>query len=328
MDVDRALCDQMRAQAGTEQMVRINTSVLRGFLHWGHQHGYFGALQAELLPRACSRPTPSIRRARSLVEGQAPREELARQTGQSERYVGDEDAPSRALVTSLRRALAEHFPRWGALAPELAANSGPRWGEQFQLTAHDVHLNGCGAFGPAHVHVDWQVDGSGSDDHPRGRRVRPKNTTRVVPVAAMSFTGYPLRARVAAALLEQSAGTNPEGLLFPAHEGGMLWYSSFNADHLLPAMEAAGWPVEHWREEYDRWDPESGRYVPCSSLRRNAVLPWHSLGHRFARICVDDMRMPEGELMAVGGWENIATVQNRYYKSGKDNMERGLGYFD
>jgi hypothetical protein len=129
-------------------------------------------------------PAPTIRRDRTLVEGQAPREEQARQTGQSERYVGDEDAPSRALVTSLRRALAEHFPRWGELAPELAANSGPRWGEQFQLTAHDVHLDGCGTFGPAHVHVDWQVDGSGSDDHPRGRRVRPKNgTTRVVPVA-------------------------------------------------------------------------------------------------------------------------------------------------
>ncbi len=32
--------------------------------------------------------------------------------------------------------------------------------------------------------------------------------------------------------------------------------------------------------------------------------------------------------MAIGGWENISTVQTRYYRSGKDNMERGLGYFD
>lgn len=32
--------------------------------------------------------------------------------------------------------------------------------------------------------------------------------------------------------------------------------------------------------------------------------------------------------MAVGGWENIGTVQTRYYRSGKDNMERGLSYFD
>lgn len=38
--------------------------------------------------------------------------------------------------------------------------------------------------------------------------------------------------------------------------------------------------------------------------------------------------MPEGELMAVGGWVNIGTVQTWYYRSAKDNMERGLGYFD
>ena len=29
--------------------------------------------------------------------------------------------------------------------------------------------------------------------------------------------------------------------------------------------------------------------------------------------------------MAIGGWENISTVQTRYYRSGKDNMRRGLG---
>lgn len=32
--------------------------------------------------------------------------------------------------------------------------------------------------------------------------------------------------------------------------------------------------------------------------------------------------------MAIAGWENIATVQTRYYRSGRDNMERGLSFFD
>jgi len=31
-----------------------------------------------------------------------------------------------------------------------------------------------------------------------------------------------------------------------------------------------------------------------------------------------------GELMVVGGWENIATVENRYYKSGQEHEESAL----
>ena len=52
--------------------------------------------------------------------------------------------------------------------------------------------------------------------------------------------------------------------------------------------------------------------------RRKAGPPWHSLRHRFVRIAVDIKKMPEGELMAVGGWESISTVQTRHYRSGKD----------
>lgn len=37
----------------------------------------------------------------------------------------------------------------------------------------------------------------------------------------------------------------------------MQWYAGFNGDHLLPAMEAAGWPVEHWVEEYPRWNDQA-----------------------------------------------------------------------
>lgn len=48
----------MRAQAGTDAMVRINTGVLRAFLMWGEQNEYFSPAQAELLPRACSMPAP------------------------------------------------------------------------------------------------------------------------------------------------------------------------------------------------------------------------------------------------------------------------------
>jgi hypothetical protein len=63
MDVDRPLCDKMRARGGTRNMVKQNTSVLRAFLRWGHRHEnkYFIAEQAELLLDGISMPSPSIK---------------------------------------------------------------------------------------------------------------------------------------------------------------------------------------------------------------------------------------------------------------------------
>lgn len=289
--------------------------------------GTITTLQAELLPRACSMPAPSLRRTAQLLEAPALTP-TARLNGQAPGYISDEDAPSRARITALATELDQACPSWGALATELAAGSGPRWGEQFQFTAFDAHPDGCAEYGHAHLHVDWQVDAAGTSGEEHGRRVRPKrDKRRAIPVPRLPITGFPLRDRAGVALAEQ-AGLNPEALLFPATGGGMHWYSGFNSDYLLPAMAAAGWPVEHWIEEYPRWDADARVYRTTTVRRRRAALPWHSLRHRFARTCVDILHLPEGELMAIGGWENISTVQTRYYRSGRDNMERGLSYFD
>jgi hypothetical protein len=39
---------------------------------------------------------------------------------------------------------------------------------------------------------------------------------------------------------------------------------------------------------------------------------------------IDRFGLEAGELMAVGGWENIATVENRYYRSGQEHEESAL----
>lgn len=212
MDVDRGLCDTMRAQGGTRRMVIQNTTALRGFLLWGYRHRnqYFTAAQAELLPHGVVMPNPSI-----LGTAMPKRRRRARAVGEHPEFVREEDAPSRGQVVVLGRELARLYPLWGELAPELAANSGPRWGEQFQLTAPDAHLHGCAADASPHLHLDWQIDPGADAADPVGRRTLPKgHKTRLAPVAELSFTGYRLRdalaARVEAALTEQAAGTNPE----------------------------------------------------------------------------------------------------------------------
>lgn len=115
--------------------------------------------------------------------------------------------------------------------------------------------------------------------------MRPKgDKARAIPVPRLTITGYPLRdvvrERVDAALEVHSAGQNPEALLFSATEGGMHCYTGFNSDCLLPAMEAAGWPVEHSLEEYPKWDTDAATYRTVTVERRKTLLPWHSLRHR------------------------------------------------
>lgn len=330
MDLDRAGCDRICQQSGTTSGVSEITTTLRSLLRWGYQNGYFTPAQVELLPRGGARPAPARPRTRVLIDdgGQARR---ARMNGQHPDYIAEEDCPDAARLARLGASFQEQFPLWGELACEFAAGTGARWGEQFQLTAPDVHLDGCHRYTSPHVHINWQIDSSRVAGE-EGRALPKGNKTRVVPIPKRSITGYrlrrALRERIEAARNEQLAGANPQALLFPAERGGLLWHTSFSGDHLLPAMIAAGLPVQTWMIHESVWDRASGRYLERERQERHAVYSWHSLRHRFARTCVDLKRMREGELMAIGGWENIGTVQTRYYRSGEENMRSGLHYFD
>ena len=193
MDLDRRLCDVIRSQAGTRTGVVENTNALRALLHWGYQDGYFTAAQVELLPRSSATPQPVHKTTRTIAAGDR-RVQRARKVGQAETYIEDEDCPNDAQIEALAKALDEHFPRWGALACELAANTGMRWGEQFQLTATDVHLDGCLRYRSPHIHINRQIastrkagkDGTGDQrDLPKGRK------TRVVPIPRRSIRPPP-----------------------------------------------------------------------------------------------------------------------------------------
>lgn len=329
LDLDRRLVDAMRAQGGTYAIVRNNTSALRALLTWAGKKKYISWRQAEMLPRGALMPDPAFPRTSILIE-RAVSPARIRQNGAHHLYVRDEDAPSAAQVVGLRQEMARLVPAWGELASEFAANTGARWGEQFQLTAEDTCLEGCSEDPAAHAHVNWQINPAGKA-RDGDRRCTPKgDKSRRIPLPRVSFTCYPLRdavrQRTEQARSEQAAGTNPEALLFPATQGGLLWYTAFVADILLPAMEAAAWPIDIYEDKWHHWNGED--FVQRISRRRDARLPWHSLRHRFARICVDVKNMREGVLMAIGGWENIATVQNRYYRSGDDAMNEGTAAFD
>ncbi len=145
------------------------------------------------------------------------------------------------------------------------------------------------------------------------------------------MTGYPLRsavfARADAALAEQTAGRNRDALLFPTDTGRALLATVFDSDFWLPAAIAAGWQIQSWTDSRSRWNEADRRWEVVTSERRQLVHTWHSLRHRFARYCIDHRKFTEGELMAAGGWENLATVQNRYYNAGKEHESTALAKF-
>lgn len=331
MDVDRPVLDVLRAQAGTARMVRQNTTALRALLLWGYRHPdkFFTAAQAEMLPDGVVMPNPSL-----LGTAMPSRRRRGRTVGEAADYVRSEDAPSAAQVIGLGRELEVDFPLWGRLAVEFAANSRPRWGEQFQLTAYDVHLRGCartttvrtctstGRSTPAATPSDRRVGAACPRATGPGSSLSRRPRSRATRCVLHS------RARVLVALLEQEAGSNPEALLFPANRGGLLWYTAFETKKLVPAMRRAGWPLQPWLEVRDVWSKKTQTYRRVERERTMALLPWHSLRHRFARIMIDDKGATPGQLMALGGWEDEQVVKRRYYKTGREHTDAGLALFE
>lgn len=321
LDMDRALADRLRAQAGTPNGVRANTSVLRCFLRWGVSAGYFSPETGDVLPVRTVVPDPA------LVGTPAPRRsDRARLVGSHEDYVDVEDVAS---VDDLRRLADEMdrlLPLCGRLMVEFAADSGPRWAEQMQLTANDVVLGQR-----PHVRIDHQLNEVATRKNGKLRRKPPKGgKRRVTGLAELTLTGYPLRAemlaRRTAALAEQARGENPEALLFPLN-GRLLFSTEFHSDLFSPAAAAAGWETQTWVETYSFWNSSRGMYEVRTRQRKQHLHTWHSLRHRFSRTCVDKRGFTPGELMAAGGWENMATVMNRYYRSGRDNQQAALDKF-
>jgi len=331
LDVDRALLDLMRSQAGTRRTRKENVIALRGLLRWGASAGYFTADQAQLLPNNVYDLQGEI-----AATAAPKRRTRTRAVGESEEYITSEDAPSIEQIVALGEALQKVLCS-GRLAVELAADAGPRWGELFQLTAGDVvvtpgRVTKKGKAKPATVHlrIDWQVDPAGTAE--TGRRKRPKgDKTRRSGVGEVSVTGYRLHeallARREQALAEQAEGTNEQALLFPTETGKMFFYTAFSNDYFKPAAIAAGWPYVEWVYEGYRWNEQTERWVKIREDRVQFDLTWHSLRHRYARTCVDIRELTPGQLMAHGGWENETVVKNRYYNAGSEHFDSGLGKF-
>lgn len=302
--------DLMRTAGGTPKMVNQLTRHVRGFLRWANRQGALTDDQAALIPARRALPLdPRF----PQTEARPARHRAVPLQGQSEQYVGPEDCPVLAAVHAFADELQQRV-RWGALAVHLAAGTGLRVGEQFQLRADDV------------VEVDGglvlKVDSQWSTG-PTRRSAPKTGRRRRVPVLTVTRDGVPLaemlRNRVHEARAEQRAGNNPEALLFPAPEGGM-WHSSNLSRLLVAAQKAAGWDYVVVRE---RRTLRNGKTTDVRVTQMQHT--WHSLRHRFARDMIDWLKLSPAQLMAIGGWASLEVLSTRYYRAGSEHWKAAAG---
>lgn len=318
-DVTLALLDKMRSYGGTPQMVEQYTSALRGWLKWGRANRYFTSEQAILLPTRIYMPAPLE------LSTPAPKRGGGKSARLGSREVKAEDAPSIEQVRSLGDELQKLYPH-GRLAVELSAESGVRVAELLQLTADDIDV------ARSRISVNWQVCDKQTTNNV-SRRVPPKHgSVRTAGFQARSQTGFDLQmavgARVAQAKRERKEGSNPESLLFPHPVGNRLfWYTEWKNDFVKPATLAAGWPYERFEQEYRRLDKKTGKFVTRTRTVTQFDLTWHSLRHRFARTAIDVLGLDPVQLTSVGGWKNVSTVMQRYYRPGQEHLDAALQKF-
>jgi integrase len=211
---------------------------------------------------------------------------LATVGGESALWVDHAEIPSCADIARLGRALAagRRGDQYELMACT-AAYSGLRWGELAALSASQVDRTG------RVITVDRkvvEVAGQLFVEAPKNRKFRRTIYPRRTPA------GYPLAERLAArieqSLAEQTAGSNPLGLVFPSPQGTFWRSSNFNRRVLQPGYLAAGW----------RDADGKGAWT------------WHSLRHVFCTTALFTWKLDAGDVAGMAGHANVRTTLSMY----------------
>jgi integrase len=211
--------------------------------------------------------------------------------GESFQWVDPAEIPSDGDVSRLGRALSAgvHGDLYELMA-QTAAYSGLRWGELIALTASRVDQ------GARVISVDRkvvEVAGQLFLEAPKNRKHRKTIYPRCTP------GGYPLAEKLAARV-EQEAGTNPLGLVFPSPRGGYWRSSNFSRRVLAPAYRAAGW----------RGVGGTGRWT------------WHSLRHVFCTTALFTWKLEPTDVSRMAGHANYRITLDMYVGSTAGVLDR------
>jgi integrase len=114
--------------------------------------------------------------------------------------------------------------------------------------------------------------------------------------------------RIAEALAEREAGTNPLGLMFPSPRGKHWRSSNFARRVLLPAYQAVGW--REATADAARKDTDGQRWT------------WHSLRHVFCTTALFTWNIEPADVSRLAGHANIRTTLDMYVGTTAGMLER------
>lgn len=300
-------CEHLNATAmreylskATASFVRAKTleGVLRTFVEWGHQQGYFTRLQVE--------ESQMVRW--SPPEGSNYTKAPSRRA-QSKLYFGDAhqeggEVPTHEQVIELANEAQRHY-KHGKVLILASANLGTRASETLIFTASSsIASCGKGNFVDLEnevVNVSFQIN-----DDPKESSKSTKNGKRrkvVIPRRENIATGFDLLAwlkeRSREALEEQRAGINPLALIFPDNTGGIYLRERVHNQVIRRATDALGWRMPAYVDAKGR----------RRTLRRFTL---HSMRDRFGVTAAEEWHYTDGELLQQGSWSDLSTVRKFY----------------
>ena len=288
----------LRAATNSQKRGKCLVSVVKTFVRWGRQAGYFSPEQVEDVSNVTwTAPDGSNYKV-------APtRREL------SQIHYGNDEArggqiPTHEQVIQLATEMQKFYIHGEALA-HVSANMGTRANETFIYTASpEIHKLGKGNFVDLDnevVRAHWQSDGLKG----AGKRVTKNNRFRSIVIPPVeniqsNFDVYQwLKNRSIEALKEQAEGKNPLALIFPNNQGQIWNPNYFNSSVMRPALDNLSWRMP-------------GNADAAGKTRFMYRFTLHSLRDRYGTTAADEWGYSERQLLEQGSWMDPETVRSFY----------------
>jgi hypothetical protein len=288
----------LKAATNSGKRAKGLVGVIKTFVRWGRQAGYFSNEQVEDVCNVTWTPPKG-----STYKVAPTRREQSQINYGTDTSRGGQ-IPTHDQVVQLGKAMQNFYEHGEAIA-HVAANLGTRVNETIIFTASALaHKQGKGNFVDLQdevVKVHWQNDGIKGV----GKRVTKNNKFRsvVIPPLENIVSGFDiyewLRVRSAEALQEQAQGKNPLALIFPNSKGNVWNPNYFNSNVMRPALDSLNWKMP-------------GNADAAGVIRYMYRFTFHSFRDRYGTTAADEWGYSERQLLEQGSWADPETVRSFY----------------
>lgn len=293
--IGHLVCDSLRFEdlqsiiksAKTDSTAEHLHSAIKAWINWAYLDGWIANEPKKMLA--------------GLSREKKRRKQKGAPAGETDLFVDKRNIPSHADVDAFAKALVKTGNRsWYELLANLAAYSGLRIGELFDLDVDSIDVNA------REIRVNTQaLQVAGTIE-----RTLPKwGTTRTTVFPAVTPSGYKLQAALKKRIKElkslKEVPTLADGtqrlLLFPDSNGSWMNQSNFSNRVRRPAQALLNWPKK-----------ANGQYL----------WTFHSLRHVFCTYYLFDMSKDLRDVSVAAGHRDYSTTMEMYIGQSEGAIKR------